>query len=252
MPSTFHSSITDLCLHHSILVFLLCYVYLSLYSSSPSLLCAITSSFNPSILHPSISPFLIPVSWFCHSLIILSLHPWISCFILLILLPSIGSSLHLCIFVCHVPVSLCSLIIPSLHACLHPCIYPSVCWLLKPCILLLSLHHCMPVFLHYTIPVCFPSSECSSFPPPTTVILLILLCFEGLLFFFFTAVMFGTQIHSICTDETVSCTLIPNCRYLLHVWYYILSCPFLFHSVACSPQCDKIKQWAWDVVYSSI
>ncbi|TVK90180.1 Palmitoyltransferase ZDHHC3 [Bagarius yarrelli] len=48
----------------------------------------------------------------------------------------------------------------------------------------------------------FSYSECSSFSPPTTAILLILLCFEGLLFFIFTAVMFGTQIHSICTDET--------------------------------------------------
>ncbi|XP_075412067.1 palmitoyltransferase ZDHHC3 isoform X2 [Tenrec ecaudatus] len=46
------------------------------------------------------------------------------------------------------------------------------------------------------------SAECSSFSPPTTVILLILLCFEGLLFLIFTAVMFGTQVHSICTDET--------------------------------------------------
>ncbi|XP_075862949.1 palmitoyltransferase ZDHHC3 isoform X3 [Microcebus murinus] len=45
-------------------------------------------------------------------------------------------------------------------------------------------------------------TECSSFSPPTTVILLILLCFEGLLFLIFTSVMFGTQVHSICTDET--------------------------------------------------
>ncbi|MGH0124608.1 UNVERIFIED_CONTAM: hypothetical protein FKN15_019449 [Acipenser sinensis] len=44
--------------------------------------------------------------------------------------------------------------------------------------------------------------ECSTFSPPATVILLILLCFEGLLFLIFTSVMFGTQIHSICTDET--------------------------------------------------
>lgn len=36
------------------------------------------------------------------------------------------------------------------------------------------------------------------------MILLILLCFEGLLFLIFTSVMFGTQVHSICTDETVS------------------------------------------------
>lgn len=34
------------------------------------------------------------------------------------------------------------------------------------------------------------------------MILLILLCFEGLLFLIFTSVMFGTQVHSICTDET--------------------------------------------------
>ncbi|XP_014385796.1 PREDICTED: palmitoyltransferase ZDHHC3 isoform X1 [Myotis brandtii] len=46
------------------------------------------------------------------------------------------------------------------------------------------------------------STECSYFSPPTTVILLILLCFEGLLFLIFTSVMFGTQVHSICTDET--------------------------------------------------
>lgn len=45
-------------------------------------------------------------------------------------------------------------------------------------------------------------TKCSNFSPPATVILLILLCFEGLLFLIFTAVMFGTQVHSICTDET--------------------------------------------------
>ncbi|CAD7689224.1 unnamed protein product [Nyctereutes procyonoides] len=44
--------------------------------------------------------------------------------------------------------------------------------------------------------------ECSDFSPPVTVILLIFLCLESLLFFTFTAVMFGTQIHSICNDET--------------------------------------------------
>lgn len=52
------------------------------------------------------------------------------------------------------------------------------------------------------------STECSDFSPPVTVILLIFLCLEGLLFFTFTAVMFGTQIHSICNDETV--------RFLFH------------------------------------
>nr|DBA16762.1 TPA: hypothetical protein GDO54_002302 [Pyxicephalus adspersus] len=45
-------------------------------------------------------------------------------------------------------------------------------------------------------------TDCSSFSPPVTVILMIFLCLEGLLFLTFTAVMFGTQIHSICNDET--------------------------------------------------
>lgn len=48
-----------------------------------------------------------------------------------------------------------------------------------------------------------PQTECSGFSPPITVVLLIFLCLEGLLFFTFTAVMFSTQIHSICNDETV-------------------------------------------------
>ncbi|XP_044932320.1 palmitoyltransferase ZDHHC7 isoform X3 [Mustela nigripes] len=48
-------------------------------------------------------------------------------------------------------------------------------------------------------------TECSDFSPPVTVILLVFLCLESLLFFTFTAVMFGTQIHSICNDETGFC-----------------------------------------------
>lgn len=67
---------------------------------------------------------------------------------------------------------------------------------------LISLHALMMVGFHFLY--CFEEdwTKCSSFSPPTTVILLILLCFEGLLFLIFTAVMFGTQVHSICTDET--------------------------------------------------
>ncbi|KAG8442806.1 hypothetical protein GDO86_011569 [Hymenochirus boettgeri] len=67
---------------------------------------------------------------------------------------------------------------------------------------LISLHALIMVALHFLY--CFEEdwTKCSSFSPPTTVILLILLCFEGLLFLIFTAVMFGTQVHSICTDET--------------------------------------------------
>ncbi|XP_021112952.1 palmitoyltransferase ZDHHC3 isoform X4 [Heterocephalus glaber] len=60
-----------------------------------------------------------------------------------------------------------------------------------------------PVSLHAKAqPLTVRPAECSSFSPPTTVILLILLCFEALLFLIFTSVMFGTQVHSICTDET--------------------------------------------------
>uniref|UniRef100_A0A8I3NLT6 Palmitoyltransferase n=1 Tax=Canis lupus familiaris TaxID=9615 RepID=A0A8I3NLT6_CANLF len=70
-------------------------------------------------------------------------------------------------------------------------------------IALISLHALIMVGFHFLH--CFEEdwTKCSSFSPPTTVILLILLCFEGLLFLIFTSVMFGTQVHSICTDETV-------------------------------------------------
>uniref|UniRef100_A0A4W3I2E5 Palmitoyltransferase n=1 Tax=Callorhinchus milii TaxID=7868 RepID=A0A4W3I2E5_CALMI len=69
---------------------------------------------------------------------------------------------------------------------------------------LISLHSLLLVGLHFLF--CFEEewAKCSSFSPPSTVILLILLCFEGLLFLIFTAVMFGTQVHSICTDETTT------------------------------------------------
>ncbi|KAM6909878.1 palmitoyltransferase ZDHHC3-A isoform 1-T1 [Xenentodon cancila] len=69
-------------------------------------------------------------------------------------------------------------------------------------IALVSLHSLLMVVFHFLY--CFEDdwTKCSSFSPPATVILLILLCFEGLLFLIFTSVMFGTQVHSICTDET--------------------------------------------------
>uniref|UniRef100_A0A671Q946 Palmitoyltransferase ZDHHC3-like n=1 Tax=Sinocyclocheilus anshuiensis TaxID=1608454 RepID=A0A671Q946_9TELE len=69
-------------------------------------------------------------------------------------------------------------------------------------IFLISLHSLVMVVFHFLY--CFEDdwTKCSTFSPPATVILLILLCFEGLLFLIFTSVMFGTQVHSICTDET--------------------------------------------------
>ncbi|CAK6967280.1 palmitoyltransferase ZDHHC7 [Scomber scombrus] len=45
-------------------------------------------------------------------------------------------------------------------------------------------------------------NECSEFSPGVSVLLLIFLCLEAILFLTFTAVMFGTQLHSICNDET--------------------------------------------------
>ncbi|KAJ8290845.1 hypothetical protein GJAV_G00018260 [Gymnothorax javanicus] len=69
-------------------------------------------------------------------------------------------------------------------------------------IALISLHALVLVTFHFLY--CFEEqwTNCSTFSPPATVILLILLSFEGLLFLIFTSVMFGTQVHSICTDET--------------------------------------------------
>ncbi|KAM7406328.1 hypothetical protein PAMP_000712 [Pampus punctatissimus] len=51
-------------------------------------------------------------------------------------------------------------------------------------------------------PIVRPYTECSDFSPGVSVLLLIFLCLEAILFLTFTAVMFGTQIHSICNDET--------------------------------------------------
>ena len=47
-------------------------------------------------------------------------------------------------------------------------------------------------------------SGCSGVSPPATTIFLIFLVFEGLLFGIFTAIMFGSQLTAICSDETVS------------------------------------------------
>uniref|UniRef100_A0A674BL01 Palmitoyltransferase n=1 Tax=Salmo trutta TaxID=8032 RepID=A0A674BL01_SALTR len=44
--------------------------------------------------------------------------------------------------------------------------------------------------------------KCTDFSPPVAVMLMVFLCLEAFLFLTFTVVMFGTQIHSICNDET--------------------------------------------------
>lgn len=48
---------------------------------------------------------------------------------------------------------------------------------------------------------------------------MIFLCLEGFLFLTFTAVMFGTQIHSICNDETVKTSTFVCCNsYSRKMW----------------------------------
>lgn len=66
----------------------------------------------------------------------------------------------------------------------------------------ISLHALIMVVIHFI--QCFDSQwrDCSLFSPPTTIIFLITLTFEGLLFFLFTCIMFCTQLHSMCYDET--------------------------------------------------
>lgn len=44
--------------------------------------------------------------------------------------------------------------------------------------------------------------SCSSFSAPTTTVMLVVLLFESILFSIFTAVMFGTQLSAICSDQT--------------------------------------------------
>lgn len=47
--------------------------------------------------------------------------------------------------------------------------------------------------------------NCDAFMPgPLAFILTLFGVFEGFLFSLFTCIMFGTQVHAICTDETVS------------------------------------------------
>uniref|UniRef100_A0A8C4R789 Palmitoyltransferase n=1 Tax=Eptatretus burgeri TaxID=7764 RepID=A0A8C4R789_EPTBU len=67
---------------------------------------------------------------------------------------------------------------------------------------LVSLHTLGLVAMHFVY--CFEDhfAGCSTLPPAVTVMLLVMLTLEGLLFFVFTAIMFGTQMYSICTDET--------------------------------------------------
>lgn len=71
-------------------------------------------------------------------------------------------------------------------------------------------------------------AECSNFSPGVSVLLLIFLCLEAILFLTFTAVMFGTQIHSICNDETVSIYFTVLFFPTLSTWVVIICTEFIY------------------------
>ncbi|XP_002132016.2 palmitoyltransferase ZDHHC3 [Ciona intestinalis] len=66
----------------------------------------------------------------------------------------------------------------------------------------ISLHALILIVVHVIKCASNDWNECASYSPPATVIFLITLTFEGLLFFLFTMIMFCTQMHSICSNET--------------------------------------------------
>uniref|UniRef100_UPI00358F1419 palmitoyltransferase ZDHHC7-like isoform X2 n=1 Tax=Myxine glutinosa TaxID=7769 RepID=UPI00358F1419 len=67
---------------------------------------------------------------------------------------------------------------------------------------LVSLHSLVLSGFHFAHCFNIQWNGCSPFSPPVTVLLLVSVCLEGLLFLLFTSVMLGTQLHSICTDQT--------------------------------------------------
>lgn len=56
--------------------------------------------------------------------------------------------------------------------------------------------------LNYSILLFSSRSDCTYFSPAATTVFLIFLLFEALLFGIFTAIMCGTQLTAICSDET--------------------------------------------------
>ena len=66
----------------------------------------------------------------------------------------------------------------------------------------ISMHALIMVSIHFLKCSANLWNGCSFFSPPATIVFLLSLTFEGLLFFLFTLIMFGTQMHSICTNET--------------------------------------------------
>lgn len=70
-------------------------------------------------------------------------------------------------------------------------------------IALVSLHSLLMLLIHFISCVGTDwGDECAYFSVPATIILMMTLGMEGLLFSLFTLIMFCTQLHAICTDET--------------------------------------------------
>ncbi|CAD6184327.1 unnamed protein product [Caenorhabditis auriculariae] len=69
-------------------------------------------------------------------------------------------------------------------------------------IALVSLHALYWGIWQFVLCVGVEWQGCSALGPPGTTLMLIFLLFEAILFAIFTSVMFGTQISSICSDET--------------------------------------------------
>ncbi|XP_041375082.1 palmitoyltransferase ZDHHC3-like [Gigantopelta aegis] len=69
-------------------------------------------------------------------------------------------------------------------------------------ICLISCHALYMAVNHFIICIGRDWKECSGVSPPATTIFLIFLMFEGILFGIFTAIMMGTQLSAICSDET--------------------------------------------------
>jgi len=69
-------------------------------------------------------------------------------------------------------------------------------------ICMMSIHALYLSIRHFVVCLGREWSGCSYFSPAATTVFLIFLLFEALLFGLFTAIMCGTQLSAICTDET--------------------------------------------------
>lgn len=69
-------------------------------------------------------------------------------------------------------------------------------------ICVISIHALYMSIHHFIVCVREDWHQCTVYSPAATTIFLIFLLFEGLLFGLFTAIMCGTQMSGICTDET--------------------------------------------------